>query len=368
MKKYILSPCGTSLLTNSAPVEHKSLIFKNANKKSKAEVDEKTRNILENLISEVSEKLRKADNQTAARMSAELNSIIKIYEGRVEGKEDFHLLLSTDTWLGEETARLVRLWLEARGMTVDVHRQVDLQTEELTSFQLSLSELIKKFSEEIPNYAQSGYTIIFNLTGGFKGVQGFLQSIAHFYADETVYIFERSSELLRIPRLPIRLDALKVIKDNIILFRQLALKLKPDSDLASLSKIFLFEIDGEITFSPWGELIWEQSKKDLYREQLWPPPTSKIRYSEEFRRSIAPLEEKEKDRLILINERIDQLAVYLHNNQINPRSLDFKHLKGNKMHPSTHEIDAWSDKDARRIFGHYENETFVLDKLDKALH
>jgi hypothetical protein len=35
---------------------------------------------------------------------------------------------------------------------------------------------------------------------------------------------------------------------------------------------------------------------------------------------------------------------------------------------STHEIDAWHDGGAKRIFGHYEGGVFVLDRLDEALH
>ena len=50
------------------------------------------------------------------------------------------------------------------------------------------------------------------------------------------------------------------------------------------------------------------------------------------------------------------------------KELDFKQIKGKAMSPSTHEIDAWSDKDAKRIFGHYEGDAFVLDKLNKGLH
>ena len=53
----------------------------------------------------------------------------------------------------------------------------------------------------------------------------------------------------------------------------------------------------------------------------------------------------------------------------NVSSLDLKALRGNPRPPSTHEIDAWSDGDAKRIFGHFEGGNhFVLDKLDSGLH
>ncbi|MFM7559507.1 MAG: hypothetical protein ACKO5O_05535, partial [Cylindrospermopsis raciborskii] len=76
------------------------------------------------------------------------------------------------------------------------------------------------------------------------------------------------------------------------------------------------------------------------------------------------------DRLILINERIDQLAKNLESGgEYNVSSLDLKALKGNPRRPPIHEIDAWSDQDAKRIFGHFESGNhFVLDKLDSGLH
>ena len=44
-------------------------------------------------------------------------------------------------------------------------------------------------------------------------------------------------------------------------------------------------------------------------------------------------------------------------------------LKGEKMLPLTHEIDAWADSDARRIFLHKDKTgCYVLDKLAKGLH
>jgi hypothetical protein len=43
-------------------------------------------------------------------------------------------------------------------------------------------------------------------------------------------------------------------------------------------------------------------------------------------------------------------------------------LKG-KPHPqATHECDAWSDKDAKRLYGHFEaTETFIIDSLSSHL-
>jgi len=365
-KKYILSPCGTSLLTNQADKDERGLIFKYANKKNRDEIVENDRNKLENLIVKVSDSLKTTDNENAMKMSAELNGIIKIYNGKITNGGDFHFLLSTDTWLGEETAKLVKSWLEHHnGLIVIIHRQTDLQTADISAFQLSLSDLIKKLSEEIPEYSRQGYKIIFNLTGGFKSVQGFLQSIANFYADEAVYIFETSSELLRIPKLPVRMDVLAVVKEKIIVFRQLSLGINIEGNsLATIPETLLFKIDNQIVLSPWGEIIWEQSKAELYKKSLLPPPIDKIKYADKFKEDVRSLEE---ERILIVNKRIDQLVKYLQE-RINLKSLDFKQIKGDLMLPSTHEIDAWSDRDAKRIFGHYEGNIFIIDKLNKGLH
>ena len=42
-KKYILSPCGTSLLTNQADRAEREIVFKYANKKDKNEIPENDR-------------------------------------------------------------------------------------------------------------------------------------------------------------------------------------------------------------------------------------------------------------------------------------------------------------------------------------
>ncbi len=365
---YILSPCGTSFITNKKDEDERTLISRYANEKSMDDIPEKDRIKLEKIIKKVSDSLKTASLEEVKEKSAELNGIVCFYEDNLKNKnQDHHFILSTDTWLGEQTAELVKSWLDKRGFTVEVYRQKDLQTKNITEFKSALSELTQKLSEVIPGYSQRHYKIVFNLTGGFKSVQGFLQSIANFYADETIYIFERSSQLLRIPKLPIQMKPEAYIEDNITAFRQLALgltsKLKPGHNIP---ETLLLEMDGEVSLSSWGELVWNQSKKEIYGKGLLPSPLQKIKYDKAFEKTISNLP---KDRKILINEKIDRLAQYFTTGN-NLNSLDIKEIKGKEAWPSSHEIDAWSDKDAKRIFAHYSNDKsiFILDKLDKGLH
>lgn len=308
-----------------------------------------------------------ADNDLAIKISAELNGIIHLYKGQIIKNADYHLLLCTDTWLGEQTAGLIAQWLSKQGIQPEIKRMPDLQTRDITSFQLALSEIVRWCDETITGYRHNNYHVVFNLTGGFKSVQGFLQTLSMFYADESIYIFETSSELLRIPRLPIEMNEENTIISNLSIFRRLSMHL-PVSQISNIPETLLLKLDNIIALSPWGEILWKQTKRKIYARQLYESPSEKLKFGPKFERSITK-KKLPSDRLIMINEKIDQLTEYLETNkQNNLASLDFKQLQADPCPPSTHEIDAWADQDAKRIYGHYDNQVFVLDRLDQALH
>lgn len=362
---FVLSPCGTSLLTNQAAnQDERKLIGKYANVKTTAEIEPEDLQILQNLVQKAQTSLKSGDINNAAKLSAELNGIIKLCKGQFSNPQDYHLLLCTDTWLGETTATCVSDWLRSQSVITEIKRQTDLQTKDINAFQLALSDIVIWCAETIPGFRGKGHHIVFNLTGGFKSVQGFLQTLATFYADESIYIFETATELLRIPRLPVAMAAEATVRQNLIAFRRLALDL-PTTTANNIPETLLLNIDGTLSLSPWGDLVWKQTQKQLYAEALHPSPSPKIVFSSSFEKSVKGLS---GDRLILINERLDQLAKCLETNgQYNPPSLDFKALQGNPCPPSTYELDAWSDQGAKRIFGHYEGDRLILDKLGSHL-
>jgi putative CRISPR-associated protein (TIGR02619 family) len=362
---FVLSPCGTSLLTNQVSDIERKLVGKYANTKHQSEIPAEDLQQLEDLIARVAEKVASADLSVATRMSAELNTIIKLYNGQIVKNNDYHQLICTDTWLGETTANFVANWLRDRGLIAQVHRQDDLQTKDINAFELALSEIVEWCEQIVPEYKQSGYRIIFNLTGGFKSVQGFLQTLAAFYADETVYIFETSTDLLRIPRLPIEMNPSNIIRDNLEAFRKIAMGLaNANTDL--IPETLLIKIDNQVDFSSWGSLVWKNTKDKIYQEQLQPSLSDRLKFSSSFERSVKGIL---PDRLVLVNNRIDQLSKFLETNgAYNPPSLDFKSLKGTLRPPSTHEVDAWGDRDAKRIFSHYEDNILILDILDVGIH
>lgn len=361
----ILSTCGTSLFTNGRSNEERGLVNKYSNVKKREELAPEIRRQLEGLIDDVRQKVESANLHDITRMSAELNALVRFYQYRPFPKQDAHVLLCTDTWLGEEAARIVEQYLRRQGcQQVEVHRQKDLQTADLESFQLALSDLVKWIDEDF-SVRYRGYYTIFNLTGGFKSVQGFLQSLAPFYADEIIYIFESGEALLRIPRLPVRMAAGETVREHITTIRRLSLGLPtPEAEVRKLPETLVMRVNGGAILAPLGEAFWRNVKRELYKERLYPSPVERIVFSSTFERDVKALP---PDRLALVNERIDDLANYLRTGH-NPKSLDFKQLQGNPHPPSTHECDAWSDRDARRIFAHFEGDRLVLDALEKGLH
>jgi len=244
---FILSPTGVSLLLGAAEEEKtRKLVNKYANATKMEEIPSADRQQLIDLIQLAQKNLVQAVLKDVPQLSAELNGIIRFYDNQMKHPQDHHQFLCTDTWLGEEAAQLAAAWLRAATSgTVDVYRLKDLQTKDLDCFQSALSELTKWSEETIPGFQKQGYKIIFNLTSGFKSVQGFLQILANFYADETIYIFERSEKLLRIPRLPIQMMPDRVIRERLLQLRRLALDL-PVEAVAGIPETLLMVIEDHV--------------------------------------------------------------------------------------------------------------------------
>ncbi len=366
-RHLIVSTCGTSLFTNQVQDELRKLLTKYANAVSAEQIPTEVRELIEPHIQKRREEL--VDRREPAilmALSAELNGLLRWYHGRFPARApDHHVLLCTDTWLGENGARIIADILQQAGLGAEVYRVKDLQTEELPGFQAAMTELATWCAGTLRKYSRQGYRVVFNLTGGFKSVQGFMQALAMLYADESVYVFESGHELLRLPRLPLKLDAEATVRAHLAAFRRMGAQLAvAAAEVAGIPDTLLFVDGGQATLSAWGEIVWREACPRIYEERLWDSPSRRLRFGSGFERSIRTLA---GERLRLVNERVDQLARYLESNQqIALSSLDFKILK-NPVDDSTHECDAWADQDAKRLFGHFEGEIFVLDRLDKKL-
>ena len=367
MRTLIVSTSGTSLLTNLAG-EARRTVIRYANAHRPEDIPAPDRERLRSLLDDAATRLADANRATLQRLSAELNGLLHLFpQWPPERSKTRHWLLATDTWLGMSAAERIAEALEGQGQAVEVKRIPGLRTDSLDDFQDAVSELARLCAQEMAGMRQGGWRVIFNLTGGFKSVQGFMQALGMIYADESVYVFEGSNELLRIPRLPVDLDAMTIVREHQQVFRRLDAGLPVNtSDVETLSPTLYMAIDGEATLSLWGDAVWAQARDELLSERLWPPVSPRLKYGEHFERTVEDGCAGEANRLKQVNEQLLKLARHLEDSAYHANALGFQKLRRERP-PSTYECYAWSDRDAKRMFGHFEKEVFVLDKLDKHL-
>lgn len=351
---FILTSCGLSILTNYLKDNYKIFpneVYNYANMK-KEELDRTFLYKIEEAMETLKNDIVSYRNGNLKKISAELNALVTFYDGNFK-RDDYHLLLYTDTYLGKQTSNIIEYFLRHKGLQVQKLLAKDLKTSSVEEFQLSLSEVIKDLSEIIDGYKNSGYEIIFNLTGGFKGSNSFLQTMASLYADKSIYIFETAKELLTIPRLPIKLDE-ALFENNINIFRSLELGLNIDSkEVEKLPKSIINRIGDEYIISPWGEIAWQKYKNERYQKSIIHPISDKIKYSENFKKDVNSLNPSE---LYELNKTIDNLEKYIKTKE-NLKSLHYHELKGEISKKYSHEFYPFDGNDSRRA---YCNEKMAL--------
>ncbi len=229
-------------------------------------------------------RLRQDDVSGRRRISAELNGLYGIYEGDLSaGKADMHYLIATDTALGRKAADVICTFLRENGLSVDVYAPSDLSTATPAAFSKGMKQLIHWCESNIPEYRDAGYRVVFNLTAAFKSLQGYLNIMGMFYADEMIYIFETGSQLLSIPRLPLQVD-IGALRDH-----RLELAMMAQGHVFSLEQVSsipagLLDIDeqGNASLSDWGLLVWNRVRQALLADDLLPFP--RLQYTDTFRR------------------------------------------------------------------------------------
>jgi putative CRISPR-associated protein (TIGR02619 family) len=289
MRRVIISTIGTSLLTNQInrnnPDESQWYpeLRDTANEKWDY-LSHEVQKIIETLQERAINKLKAGKITTIRGASAELNGIYGIYqEDLIQGKEDIHYLIATDTAQGFTTAEIVQTFLQQKGINnVSIYTPTGLSTASTTDFSEGIDELIVWLQNQIPPL-QKNYKIYFNLVGGFKSLQGYLNTIGMFYADEIIYIFEGvGSELITIPRLPIAIDMAAIEPHRVKLALMDAGAGLPREQVADVPESLLGTFNDKRVLSTWGKLIWEQSKNQLLSQSLLQFP--KIDYKDSFRR------------------------------------------------------------------------------------
>ncbi|MCS6878852.1 MAG: putative CRISPR-associated protein [Geminicoccaceae bacterium] len=358
MPRLIVSTVGTSLLTNGIEPALLPLMRRTANARAQ-DLTPADRGQLESLIEARRRRVAQAGIVEARRLSAELNGLLAVpdvLEGESFSPDDRHLLVASDTLQGRSCAEIVRDWIAARQGDAEILDVPDLRTDELAAFRVALSTLAERLSERV-----AGQKVLLNLTGGFKSVNAYLQALAMLQGWETVFLFESARELLRIPRLPVVWDVARALEPHLHLLRRLrAVQSLPLSELSSVPESLLFVLDNRGCLSEWGSALLDRACAELYRRRLHPPAVPELVFSERFEREARGLDPNDLARL---NRQLDELARWVATDgRHNPKSLDVKKLAGVPTPPSTHQLDAWTGS-GKRLFGHFEDGKFVIDRL-----
>ena len=357
--RYILTTVGLSSLTNGLRGIFTAKEIYNFSNMNENEIDKNFKYKFDNELEKFINKVKNYDNEKLEELSAELNALLKYYKNDFN-QNDFHKLLITDTYLGKKSAEVIKSILEDKGFKVDIYAPKDLKTSDIESFHLSLSEVVKDLSEELENYKNGGYKIIFNLTGGFKSVNSFMQNMASLWADESIYIFESSKELLTIPKLPLKVDE-SIFKEKVEVFRLLESGIDIDEvRLKDIPKTLILKIGNEYTLSPWGEIVWQKIKIEIFKNLL---KYKCIEYSNEFKKDFEKLSDNEK---FQINKMFDLLDKYKLTNdeKFNLRSLRYHELKGQIAQKYSHEFYPFDGGDSRRAYCNENDRKVIVEKID----
>ncbi|MGI0485035.1 hypothetical protein ACN4EK_06335 [Pantanalinema rosaneae CENA516] len=284
MQKIVLSTVGTSLLTqqidrgNPDEKDWYPKLRDSANLRLE-ETPEEIRDIIATLQARAIHKLEKGSIKQIRAASAELNGIYGIYDERLEqGKTDMHWLISTDTAQGIATASIVQEFLTNHRITTQTFTPSGLSTSSTQAFTEGIDELLSWLDSAIKGYDHT----CFNLVGGFKALQGYLNTIGMFYANELVYIFEgANSEVIKIPRLPIVINS-NIFQDYVASFALMAAGawLPISEDLKKLPESLFLFAENECALSNWGRLTWNQVKTGFLSNDLLPLP--RLQYQKSF--------------------------------------------------------------------------------------
>ena len=315
--QFVLSTVGISLLLKMCEgQEWRSRLNRISNEK---DLTGKDRAFVDELTQKALNMLRQSDVDQRRKLSAELNGLYALYNDNLsQARNDFHWLISTDTYVGRKAAEILKAFLSEQGVSTVQHYAPDkLSTASPDSFSKGMQHLLKWCEDTIPGYKEKGYYVVFNLTGGFKSLQGHLNIIGMFYADSLVYIFEGSSSLLRIPRLPIQIDP-RPIRAYATQFAMMAAGHILSYEQVAALPGGLLERDqhGNTSISEWGLLVWNRLKSELLGESLLPFP--RLVYLPSFIRDFERAQTQDRIRL---QETLAEIATILEENEGNAAKL-----------------------------------------------
>lgn len=369
MPRVILSTIGTSLLTQQIkrddPAEnHWYAQLRDTANTPTAEIPAAITAMVETLKQRAEAELANADIAQRRHASAELNGIYGIYHNQLaQGKADIHYLIATDTYQGFTTAQVVEDFLRKQGLVnVTTYTPPGLTTASSQAFAWGIDELLEWLEVNLrPLREQSHYTINFNLVGGFKALQGYLNTLGMFYADELTYIFEGTTDLITIPRLPIVIDQELMAPHAALMARLAANAPIPGPDLPDLPETLVTQLEGQALLTTWGKLIWNQVKGKLLSGELLSFPH--LQYQDNFKRDYKQIrDEKERCKLQETLAKVSKLLEENHG--------DITPLKGDggvlyEKYTDKGNIDHFRVTQGIRVSCHREQDRLILHRYGK---
>ena len=318
MKKIIISTVGTSILSNGASKEERIKLYNESNCIKENECPDESIKLVQALEAKTLQELTQESNVNAIRrFSAELNGIFGFYDKEKINKEDFHFLITTDTYQGVKSGKILSDFLNSKKINNQIFTPQELTTRKKYNFEQGIKNLLKWCDETLSRDKNSGYEIVFNLTGSFKSLQGYMNTIAMFYADKIIYIFEsKKAELIEIPRLPIEIDKhiFEQNKEEIILMD--AGYYFDEEKINDIPRTIIDKVESKCFLSVWGELLWNRTKKEILTSELISLPY--LDYSDEFKKIFSKATESDK---IELQETLAKVSKILIENKGNPSKL-----------------------------------------------
>lgn len=301
MRRVVISTIGTSLLTNQinrADSNEKDWYLQlrdtaNLSYESMQQDYPEVLAIIQVLTTRALSSLRNSQISKIRAASAELNGIYGLYQEQLsQGIQDIHWLIATDTAQGQATAEIVETFLKMQSLAnVNTYVVPGLMMASTSSFSDGIDNLIAWMQTNLPAYKQSAYKICFNLVGSFKSLQGYLNTIGMFYADEIIYIFEgKKSELITIPRLPIAIDLTVIEPYKVQLALMDAGVELSSNDTQGMPEALICVLDNTVTLSTWGGLIWGECKQDILAQDLLKFP--RLKYRDSFKADYKAISQK----------------------------------------------------------------------------
>lgn len=380
--KVIFHTVGASLFTNYVRnnLSEQAKTYNALLNKREEDLNPSEKSQIDHIIANLNQILLTQNETELGRASAETNSIIKYWQYCKDKNKMpnhvIHYLLVTDTYIGKEIGTTLKNAFEKNdklGLTlseVEVRVINDLNTDSIANFQKGLSNLTMEVLDLIKYYGGERESFTFNLSGGFKGVLAYLNTIANLYAEESIYIFENGKDLLVIPSFPVEKlnpENMDVIQNNFDALRKLnnGSRVNP-SQLDKLDNFYVEQNGKNIDFTPYGLMVFDQYKSVAYQKQIFSPTSKRIKFGKKFIASCAQLHANE---YCLLNEQLDLLSRYCETGN-NPNKLDYKKLKSKNTKDGiavTFEFDAFGGSDSRRCYCNQDNDTITVEILDTHL-